>query len=239
MLLEEAVCFQSEEQQLHGVLAYDDDAAEAPGIIFCPAHPLLGGDMDNRIITAAYSLLAAHTCVCLRFNYLGQGQSTGPSDDRAEKENLQAFWESSRSPLDQQRLGNAADALGFMKSLQGVRPSALCLIGYSFGAYAAAHAAGCSPDIAALILIAPTIHFHDFTMLRTSAVPKLIISSDNDFSYSLADLDKACESFSGPKQVTILTGADHFFLGREDEVASCILHYLKTLPALQMSYESM
>jgi len=238
MLIEETVYFQSEEHHLHGVLAYGDDAAEAPGVVLCPAHPLLGGDMDNSIIASVYSLLAAKKFVCLRFNYLGQGHSSGPADDQAEKESLQAFWESSRSPLDEKRLVNAADALGFIKNLHGVNPSALCLIGYSFGAYAAACAAAGSPDIAALILIAPTIHFHDFSALTTAAVPKLIISSDNDFSYSPADLEKACEGFAEPKQVKSFTGADHFFLGRESEVASCILEYFKTLPALQKTHGS-
>jgi uncharacterized protein len=236
MLIEETVYFQSEGYQLHGVLAYDDDAADGPGVILCPAHPLLGGDMDNSVIASAHSLLAAQHYVCLRFNYLGQGTSAGPADARSEKENMNAFWETSRSPHDEKRLANAADAVGFMKSLQSVDPSALCLIGYSFGAYAAACAAAGSPDIAALVLIAPTIHFHDFSMLHAVAVPKLIISSDNDFSYTLPDLEKACEGFSGPRQVEILNGADHFFLGREAEVAACIADFLKTLPALHTSH---
>jgi uncharacterized protein len=236
MLIEESVYFQSEEYQLHGVLSYDDDAAAAPGVILCPAHPLLGGDMGNKIITSACSLLAAQQFVCLRFNYLGQGQSTGPAGDGAEKENLKAFWENSRSPLDEKRQANAADALAFMKGLRSVNPAGLCLIGYSFGAYAAALAAAANPDLAALVLIAPTIHFHDFSLLSSVAVPKLIITSDNDFSYTLADLEKACAGFAGPKEVAILAGADHFFLRREAEVAARIGAFLKTLPTLRTSH---
>jgi alpha/beta superfamily hydrolase len=226
VIIEENVFFKSDDLLLQGALAYADDMCRGPGVVLCAPHPQLGGDMENNIITAIHNRAAAEKIISLRFNYRGVGQSQGLEDKQAQKENLKAFWDDSWSPVDARRHADALSAISFLKGLPGLELDMLFVVGYSFGAYVAQHAAIAHPDLAALILISPTFHFHDFTSLHRITVPKLIISSDNDFSCTREEFAKSYKKISEPKSLKLFSGAEHFFIGHEDAVSDFVIDFM-------------
>lgn len=227
MLIEEKVFFDVGDLMIEGKLAYDEASAGAAGAIICPPHPQLGGNMENNIVGAISDSATAEKFVSLRFNYRGAGQ--GRDKAGADTENMKAFWENSRSPLDELRVQDAFGAVDFLKGVQGVSQDHVFLVGYSFGAYIAQQAAVKYSHIRGLVLIAPTIHFHDFTPLNRMAVPKMVLGSDNDFSYSKEELELVYGAFCAPKSLQLLSGADHFFVGREQEVGACVTAFMLNL----------
>ncbi len=228
MIIEENVFFYSDNLKLEGGLSYDQDILQAPAVILCPPHPHLGGDMDNNVIANLHHFLPTQEIVNLRFNYRGVGNS---QTSGGSKEDLKTFWEDSWTPNDEVKVQDILSAIDFLKGVRGVAHNQIFLVGYSFGAYLALQAATKCSLVKALIFIAPTIHFHDFTPLNASSIPKFVISSDNDFSYSLEELERTYADFSQPKTLQIFEGVDHFFIGCEEEVskkvAKFILSHLK------------
>jgi len=225
MIIEETVFFRSDGFRLHGNIAYNEDAIGPPAALLCPPHPQLGGNMDNNVIRSIHRQLAQHGFFSFRFDYRGVGKSEG--DGNLEVESLKAFWEDYCSPLDIPRINDASAAFGRLKGFQGVDSRRTILIGYSFGAYAALRIALAHHHLAAIILVAPTIHFHDFSPLNGLTVPKLIIYSENDFSCPVEHYEKSYHDFAAPKEKRVFKEADHFFIGHEDVVSNCILDYLK------------
>jgi len=224
MIMEEQVSFFSEQLMIEGSLSYDQNLSRGPGVILCSPHPHLGGDMDNNVITALHQFLSARGFISLRFNYRGVGNSQ--TSERSRKEDLKTFWEESWSPEDEMIVQDVISAIDFLKGIPGVMHSHLFLVGYSFGAYLASRTIEKEPALKALILIAPTIHFHDFSSLATSSIAKYVVSSDNDFSYSLEEFEKIYAAFSPPKELQIYEGADHFFIGREEELSSTVATFM-------------
>ena len=139
------------EAQIH-----DGDSAIA-AIVLHP-HPQYGGDMDNRVVTAVASALAARGATTIRFNFRGAGGSTGAYDGGH---------------------GEASYARAAVAAAQEAAPKAkLIVAGYSFGAMIAAAIAG---DVApaALILISPPVGLTPLAE-RTTDLPTLVIAGDRD-----------------------------------------------------------
>lgn len=224
MVMEENVFFYSDSLKLEGSLSYDQDLLQSPGAILCPPHPHLGGDMDNNVITKLHHFLPTQGIISLRFNYRGVGNSQTSGGN--EKEDLKTFWEDSWTPDDEVKVQDVMSAIDFLRGIRGVIHDQIILVGYSFGAYLALQAAAKCSMVKALILIAPTIHFHDFTPLNVSSIPKFVISSDNDFSYSLEELKRIYADFSQPKTLQIFEGVDHFFIGCEGEVSKKVAQFM-------------
>jgi hypothetical protein len=185
--------------------------------------------MENNIVTAIHNRAAEKKFVCLRFNYRGAGKSEGNKDKSKGINNVKSFWENSCSPMDELRIQDVSGAINFLKEIIGSAEDNIFLAGYSFGAYAAQQTAVGYPHLKGLVLIAPTIHFHDFTPVNRITIPKLVISSDDDFSYSMEELDRVYSNFSAPKSLKIFHGAGHFFVRREEEVCSCVTEFMTNL----------
>ena len=224
MVTEESVSFLSDDLMLEGTLSYDQDLPRGPGVILCPPHPHLGGNMENNIVTTLHHFLAAKGFISLRFNYRGVGNSQ--ASDVHEKEDLKTFWEDSWTPEDDLKVQDVLSALNFLKEIPGVMDDCIFLVGYSFGAYLSVKAAEKGSRVKGLIIIAPTVHFHDFTYLNRCSLPKYVISSDDDFSYSLGELKKTYAAFCQPKALDIFEGVDHFFIGCEEAVASKVAQFM-------------
>jgi alpha/beta superfamily hydrolase len=102
----------------------------------------------------------------------------------------------------------------------------LVLIGYSFGATAVCRM---DADLAALILISPTLARHDFSNLARATFPKLVIHSDNDFATPLQVITAWLASLPEPKRACCIPRADHFFKGHEARVFSECCGFLTAL----------
>ncbi len=224
MVIEENVSFISDGLALEGVLSYDQELSHAPGVILCPPHPHLGGDMNNNVIMAVQNALSRAGVISLRFNYRGVGNSQRAGVD--EKEDLKAFWENSWAPDDEAKEQDVLSAINFLRGIQGLIHDQVFLVGYSFGSYLALRAAEKCPMVKALVLISPTVHFHDFTYLNYSSINKLVVSSNNDFSCPLEELMRVYDGFSSPKGLYLVDDADHFFIGCEDTVSKRIEQFI-------------
>jgi uncharacterized protein len=171
------------------------------GVVLCHPHPLYGGDMDSGVVTSAAKACAGRNLATLRFNFRGVGASTGQHDDgRGEQDDVRS-------------------ALAVL--LQRLPPgAAVALAGYSFGAAVAAAVAE-RTLLAGLLLVAPPLRV---TSLRPPAAvtgPILIVLGAEDQYCPEAALEPIRATLPGAT-ITILAGADHFFLGSLQALAEAV-----------------
>jgi alpha/beta superfamily hydrolase len=114
----------------------DGSAAAGPFAVVCHPHPLMGGTMDNKVVTTTARALQSAGMPVIRFNFRGVGASAGTWDGGA---------------------GETLDALGVARWGQERWPGrALVIAGFSFGAWVALRAAQQLP-VARLITVAPPV----------------------------------------------------------------------------------
>ena len=171
--------------------------AVAAGVVITHPHPLYGGSMNNNVVWTAVRAFGDRGWSTLRFNFRGVGKSTGVhGDGLAEVEDL-------------------AGAVTFFTS----RVTGPCfVVGYSFGAAVAARALLTGLKAAGAVLIAPPIAFMDLAFLPQTPALSLIVAGDLDDLCPLADLESLCRRLQSPVHLRVVSGADHFFSGREEEL---------------------
>ena len=161
------------------------------GFVICHPHPLYGGDMDNPVVLRAAEVTRGAGYATLRFNFRGAGASEGVHDKgRGEQDDVKAAMAALASRLP------AGSPVG--------------VIGYSFGAWAAARAT--RPGDAALGLIAPPIGMFDFAFLPPAAGHILLVAGTRDTYCPAEALHRLAESAGAEER--IIEGADHFFFGK-------------------------
>jgi alpha/beta superfamily hydrolase len=192
---------------LEGRFYYMEELSKDRGMVICPPHPLLAGNINNNVVQAIASKVCSHMPVLL-FNYRAVGKSTHPQPDLP----LFEYWESMDSQKKfQEIIEDTAAVLAWSQKLF----QSIHLVGYSFGAYVALEAA--IENVCSLTVIAPPLAEHNFSRL-------------NDFSKSIFSVLAANDTLLGngfPSHCLtsqlIVQGADHFFLGKENEVANIVL----------------
>lgn len=196
-------------KHLEGKLLYPAAGGRETGVVICPPHPLLAGNMDNNVVQAVAARLAASMPVLL-FNYQAVGTSYKPRPVP-----LFEHWQA----LDS--CGDFSEIFAEAKDVvtAGRRFFQRCaVVGYSFGALVAAH---CLPeDGPGLVLIAPPAAEHPFPPLSTG-LPLLVIDAAQD------DLTGSGRALPYPQaRHETITGADHYFIGHEEEVATLAAAFL-------------
>ncbi len=167
----------------------------AAGVVITHPHPLYGGSMSNNVVWTAARAFGDRGWSTLRFNFRGVGASTGAyGDGLAEVEDV-------------------THAAAYLASRV---PGPCFLVGYSFGAAAAARALLMGLTVAGSVLIAPPIAFMDLAFLPETPGLSLIVAGDQDDLCPLADLKNLCRRLKPPVELKVVSGADHFFGGRED-----------------------
>lgn len=173
--------------------------------LVCHPHPLYGGTLQNKVVHTSARALQEMGFATLRFNFRGVGASAGSFDDgRGETEDAlcAADWLAERFPN--------AD---------------LTLVGFSFGSFVAYRVAS-KRHVRRLVTIAPPIRRFDFERFPVPNVPWVVIQGDRD---ELVDHDSVCAwaatARPSPVQVTV-TGAEHFFHGRLNEVKAAIQDFV-------------
>jgi uncharacterized protein len=177
------------------------DATPHAGAIVCHPHPQYGGDMENAVVVAIARALARVGISALRFDF---GDFSGGS---AEVE----------------------DARTALAALRDVLPAAapLALVGYSFGAWVALRAAHEGAEVARVVAVGPPLAFLDWAFLPALRVPVAFVVGDADKYCDSGRLRRVAETI----RVRVLAGADHFFVGREADVAAAVVTELGTLSA--------
>jgi len=227
-VVSEAVRFSSGEWTLVGVLHRPGDSTlEArssnleprtsnlehlrPAVAICHPHPLYGGDMENNVVVSLCGALADAGVAALRFNFRGVGGSGGSHGGGiGERQDARA-------------------ALDFLTGLAEVDGGRLGLAGYSFGGLVALTAA--DERIRALVAVSPPSGALDAASCRPG-IPTLLVSGDEDDIAPAARLPEMAASLGPACEVRSVAGADHFWWGREEALATTVIEFFRDrLPA--------
>lgn len=215
MVFTQHVTFHSHEErpiQLEGILHWPaDQGGERPGAVICHPHSLYGGSMEVPLVIAIAEELAQRGIVALRFNFRGVGRSQG----------TYAGGEG--------EMADVAGALDFLESQAGVDRERLYLVGYSFGAGVGLRYGENDPRLAAVAVVAPYLGNSGPSLLRSYTQPKLFVAGEGDTICPTEWLRAFVAPLPEPKALRILPGTDHFFWGREREVAGIVGEFLASL----------
>lgn len=178
----------------------------APLGIAVVAHPLpiMGGTMDNKVVTTLAKAFVELGYATLRFNFRGVGESAGSYDEGN---------------------GETSDAIAAANFMRvGFPGLPLLLAGFSFGAYVQARAAAeLQPQ--QLVLVAPAVG--RFAMPDVPA-GTLIVHGDLDEVVELHEMLQWARPQHLP--VIVLAGAGHFFHGRLTQLRQIVLRHFGKMP---------
>ncbi|MHC4270091.1 MAG: alpha/beta hydrolase [Planctomycetota bacterium] len=220
-MIEEQVNFNSDGLKLEGVLSYDENVLDPPMILLCPPHPHLGGDMENNVITALGSVLAENGFATLRFNYRGVDSSESKLNNIAE---VYEYWEEILNNDDcSDAIVDATSTINYLESTVGTKQ--IFITGYSFGAIVAMMLSVENADIRAFASISTPFGRFETAFLSGCKKPKLFICADNDFASSLEEVEKGMLNIAEPKILDIMNDCDHFYIGKELEIANKVLKF--------------
>jgi len=176
------------------------------GVVLCHPHPLRGGDMYSNVLCAVAEALWQHDVTTLRFNFRGTGGSQGThGGGDTEGDDVVA-------------------AVDYLLRCQAV--STLAVVGYSFGAAVGLLAGAADPRVTTLVAVAPPVGRLEAAALLTCCKPKLFVTGDADSVCPLPALHDLMARCPDPKALTVIPSANHFFLGRESEVAQAVTTFV-------------
>ena len=185
--------------QLEGMLHLPDAAPRAMAVVAHPL-PIMGGTMDNKVVTTLTRAFVESGFAVLRFNFRGVGESDGSYDEGK---------------------GEVQDAMAAAHFMRHEFPDLpLICAGFSFGGYVQACAAQqLQPQ--QLVLIAPAVG--RFTMPDVPA-NTLLIHGDLDEVVELQEVLHWARPQRLP--IIVLAGAEHFFHGRLTQLKQIVLQHL-------------
>jgi hypothetical protein len=167
----------------------------------------MGGSMHNNVVETLREVYSAENYSTLRFNFRGVGGSTGFYDEgRGEKEDIYAACE-------------------YLKKMGMTK---LFLAGYSFGAWVGSKVLeeSNSPFVSS-IFVSPPVDYFNFNWDNLTDKINFIICGDHDEFCTINILKRAVQKINSPLE--IIRGADHFYMGKEKELAlilqKCIIEH--------------
>lgn len=193
------------------LLEHAEDSPSRIAVV-CHPHPLYGGTLNNKVVHRVASTLHALGAAVLRFNFRGVGNSEGRFD---------------------QGEGELEDARAAFAWLRERHPRARrWMAGFSFGSWIAARLAAEDRSIERLILVAPPVRSSSFAVLRTLDTPKLVVQGAADDMCPLQALEQEWPSWSEPRELIVIPGANHFF---DRQLADLGAALTRALPAPEAS----
>ena len=193
---------------LDGVMSSPGDASKVPSIVLCHPHPMLGGDMNNVIVSTIAFEASQKGMGSLRFDFRGVGQSEG------EFTNAEGVSE------------DLKHALSFTRNFTGVDDKRVGIVGYSFGAATMLHNLKYTKGAKSLVFIAPPIGAVRKSSIRDVKRAKLFIVGSDDCVVASLDLQRELDNFKHPAQFTEIDGADHRLTNHESTVAERVAEFL-------------
>ncbi len=223
LLIDERVEIQAGSHTLRGVLCYPkSEPVWLRVLVQCP-HPFLGGTPDNPVVRALIEGIAAGGGVALAWEYRAQDGSV-PEEEIAQRR--AAFFR------DHHIATSTADDLQDAKiCLDWLRAQNLgdwimgeAVAGYSYGGALALLLAG--TETSAFAISPPLRALPDDWRIRNLRAELLV--AEDDFSVSSSEIEELEQrspvSFA---HRTTLTGTDHFFLDRLDEIRECTTRWTR------------
>jgi alpha/beta superfamily hydrolase len=166
--------------------------------VVCHPHPLFSGTMHNKVVYHAAKSLDALGLPVVRFNFRGAGRSEG-KHDRGEGER-----------------GDVRAALDF---LAAEFPNVSLLVaGFSFGCWVGLRAGCEDARVTSLIALGAPVNNADFSYLARCAKPKLFVHGANDIYGAVEKVKSLAASLPGENRLVVVENADHFFVGKLDQV---------------------
>ena len=172
----------------------------AVGLVLHP-HPLGGGTMHNKVVFRAASALNEAGLLTLRINFRGVGQSTGEHDE-------------GRGEIEDARAG-----LNYLT--ENYAGKAITLCGFSFGARVGMELGIAEDRVRNLISIGTPLDKYDLSFLSACRKPILFVHGERDEFGDVEALRKTVETIPGA-ELHVISGADHFFEGKLDELKQVI-----------------
>ena len=204
-----AIQFESQGMAIEGVLATPEPRGADPAIVLaCHPHPMLGGDMDNAVITAICAAAARHGIASLRFNFRGVKGSAG---------------EFTNGPGEGHDLAAAARAMRRWPGLAGRR---MAVAGYSFGAGVAVREIGRIGTVRGLALVAPPVSATEALRKAKRGTSVLCVAGSRDGVSPPDELRRRMAETLPGAGFAEVAGADHSFAGREREVGDLVAEFL-------------
>lgn len=192
--------------RLEAILWKPSRMRPALAAVLCHPHPLFGGTMHNKVVYQVNKTFDRLGIAVLRFNFRGVGLSEG-SHHRGIGE-----------------LDDVRAALAFLASEFPDTP--LLVAGFSFGAWVGLRA-GCGDHcVAELVAIGAPVNDSDFSYLRDCTKPKLFVQGGRDPYGSPDRLETLVRSLPDSNEVKIVPDADHFFVGKLDQLDAALVAWL-------------
>ncbi|MEJ7932527.1 alpha/beta family hydrolase [Ramlibacter sp. AN1015] len=184
----------------------------APGLlrrgtaVIAHPHPLYGGTMENKVVQTLARAFVQSGWTAVRFNFRGVAGSAGTYDEG---------------------VGERQDMEAVVAALGG--DGALCLAGFSFGAFVASHVAAASwptrPFERLVLVGAATSRFDVAPLPPESHERTLVVHGESDDTVPLASVLDWARPQSLP--VTVVPGGEHFFHGQLPLLKSLMVRHLR------------
>lgn len=173
--------------------------------VICHPNPVQGGTMHNKVVhTLMRAARDQHACV-VRFNFRGVGKSAGEHADG---------------------VGEVDDCLAVLDWALGEFDLPLWLMGFSFGGYVAAAAAGrLAEPPAHLLLVAPSVERLPFVKLLPLPCPTVVMMGEKDDVVPPSAVFGLLEGQPGV-EVKRFADTGHFFHGRLIELKESVENLL-------------
>lgn len=194
-MAESRVVFRSEGYGIEGRLHTCGDRA----VVITHPHPLYGGDMDNEVVASITTAFQNAGFTTLRFNFRGVGRSEGRYSDG---------------------VGEQEDVCAAVADLKNRGHADVELSGYSFGTWVNALCAGIRLPGIRMTMVAPPTAFMDFGAVSHLAGLDTVITGSRDDIAPPDMLKRLTAHWNLQARLEILAGADHFFFGYLDALAS-------------------
>ena len=175
-------------------------------------HPQYGGTMNNRIIYEAYNCFYKNKFSVIRINFRGVEKSEGIFDN------------------GQGELSDAAAALDWIEK-ENPGYNQCWVSGFSFGALICMQLIMRRPEVNKFIAISPQPNVYDFTFLAPCPISGLVLSAKNDELVQAESILNLKRRLNMQKNIEvkfdIIANANHFYKGKEKELANSVEHYIK------------
>ena len=210
MMRQTAIGFKSKRLMLEGVLTLPEELPPPyPAIVVCHSHPMLGGNMEDSVVTAVCRAAGEMGIAALRFNFRGVEGSEGEfSNGDKEHEDVKA-------------------ALNVARRWPSIDGKRITLAGYSFGAGVILRGLRHFKRAQSLIFIAPPLSSLDGSRIVKDKRHKLFIVGQNDRLVSSVELQRVLDGVRKPLQFREIAGADHSLTGHEREVAGEVAGFVQ------------
>ena len=196
---------------IQGVAGAIEIAVDSPGgpvkgvAVIAHPHPLFGGTMDNKVVQTLARAFTQSGWTAVRFNFRGVGGTAGTHDEGR---------------------GELEDMLAVVSQAAG--SGAICLAGFSFGAFVTTHAferLHGSRQIDKLVLVGTSVSRSAAAAIDPAAHGKtLVVHGEQDDTVELS----AVLDWARPQAlpVTVMPGIGHFFHGQLPLLKSLVVRHL-------------